>query len=137
MVDAFSKLCRLVPVRDASTRSALEVLRKIVTSFFCPANLVTDNATQITSREFKLFCFDSGIGLRSTVPHCPNPSQAERLNRNLKSAFIAFHSADHSRWESQLHWLQFLFNMAKHEAHKETPFSLMMEFKPNSPLSNL
>lgn len=132
VVDAFSKFLWMVPVRETTTRSALGVLQ-IVASFSNPAVVVTDNATQFTSREFKRFCVYSGIEHITTVPHYPNPSQAERVNTNLKSALIAFHSAHHSRWDNQLHCLQFAFNTAKPEAHKETSFSLIMRFKPNSP----
>ena len=137
VVDAFSKFVWLVPVREATSKSAVVVLRQIVASFGCPRVVVTDNATQFTSREFKRFCFDAGVEHVTTVPYYPNPSQAERVNRNLKSALIAYHSGDHSRWDSQLHWLQFAFNSAKHEAHKETPFGVMMGLRPNCPLSNL
>ena len=119
------------------SRSALSALRQIVASFGCPRVVVTDNTSQFTSRDFRRFCFDAGIEHVTTVTYYPNPSQAERVNRNLKSALIAYHSSDHSRWDSQLHWLQFAFNSAKHEAHKETPIDVMMGFRPNSPLSNL
>jgi hypothetical protein len=44
---------------------------------------------------------------------------------------------DYSRWDENLVWLQFAFNTARHEAHKDSPFSLMMSFTSNSPLSNL
>jgi hypothetical protein len=36
-----------------------------------------------------------------------------------------------------LNWLQFAFSTARHEAHEDCPFRLMMSFAPNSPLSNL
>ena len=61
VVDAFSKFTWLIPVREATSSSALGALRQIVASFGCPRVVVTDNATQFTSRKFKRFCFDAGI----------------------------------------------------------------------------
>jgi hypothetical protein len=82
-------------------------------------------------------CFARGIRHVTTTPYYPQPSHAERFNRNLRAALIAYHHLDHSRWDENLNWLQFAFNTARHEAHKNCPFSLMMSFAPNSPLSNL
>ncbi|KAJ4440805.1 hypothetical protein ANN_10651 [Periplaneta americana] len=118
-------------------KSALSVLKGIIASFGCPQVLVTDNATQFTSREFRNFCFGTGIQHITTVPYYPNPSQAERVNRNLRSALIAYHAQDHTLWDSHLDWLQLAFNSARHQSHKLIPFSLMMAYRPQSPLSNL
>ena len=80
VVDAFSKFTWLKPVREATSRGALGALRQIVASFSCPIVVVTDNATQFTSREFKHFCFDAGIEHVTTIPYNPNPSQADMVN---------------------------------------------------------
>ncbi|KAJ4438243.1 hypothetical protein ANN_14182 [Periplaneta americana] len=137
VVDAFSKFCWLVPVREATTKSALHVLKGIIASFGCPRILVTDNATQFISNDFRKFCFGTGIQHITTGPYYPNPSQGERVNRNLRSALIAYHSHDHTSWDSQLDWLQFAFDSARHQSHKLIPFSLIMAYPPQSPLSNL
>ena len=136
-VDAFSKFVWLFPLREATTASTIKCLKSIFASFGVPKVLVSDNAKQFTSNVFSRFCFDSSIQHVTTVPYYPNPSQAERVNRNLRSALIAYHSERHTSWDTKLHWLQHAFNTAKHEAHNTTPFSLMMAFQPNCPLSNL
>ncbi|KAJ4447626.1 hypothetical protein ANN_09633 [Periplaneta americana] len=137
VVDAFSKFCWLVPVWEATTKSALHVLKGIIASLGCPRILVTDNATQFISNDFRKFCFSTGIQHITTVPYYPNPSQAERVNRNLRPALIVHHSQDHTSWDTQLDWLQFAFNSARHQSHKLIPFSLMMAYPPQSTLSNL
>jgi hypothetical protein len=81
--------------------------------------------------------FSLGINHFTTTPYYSNPSHAERFIRNLKSALIAYHHADHSLWDSELHWLQFAFNSAHHESVKCAPISLMFGFAPNNPLSNV
>lgn len=136
-VDAFTKYVWLFPVREATTRATISCLSSICGSFGPPKVIVTDNATQFTAHAFHKFCFDRGITRVNTTPYYPNPSQAERVNRNIKSALIAYHSADHSEWDLNLEWLQYAFNTAIHESHKSTPFSLLLGFQPNCPLSNL
>jgi hypothetical protein len=82
-------------------------------------------------------CFARGIRHITTTPYYPQPSHAERFNRNLRAALIAYHHRDHSRWDENLGWLQFAFNSAYHDSHKSTPFSLMLAYTPNSPLAAL
>ncbi|MDR0585899.1 MAG: hypothetical protein LBG26_01535 [Treponema sp.] len=43
----------------------------------------------------------------TTKPYYPQPSHAERFNRNLRPALIAYHHQNHSRWDENLSWLQF------------------------------
>ena len=132
VVDAFTKL------EEATSAAPISSLKNIFASFgMPPRSIVSDNATQFTMRRFKQFCFDLGIKHITTSPYYPNPSHAERVNRNLRSALNCFHSSNHQSWDTQLNWLQYAFNTARHESHSNTPFSLMMTYKPNSPLSNL
>ena len=129
-VDAFSKFVWLSPVREATTTQAVKFLKTIFSSFGIPRNLVSGNAKQFTSKEFHKFCFDSGINHFTTTPYYPNPSMAERILRNVVSALKAYHHDSQTLWDTNIHWLQTAFNMAKHEAHKQTPFSILMTYKP-------
>jgi transposase InsO family protein len=136
-VDAFSKFSWIFPVRRATSSVTIGCLKSIFANFGVCQHLVSDNGTQFTSREFRHFVFGLGIHHYTTTPYYPNPSHAERFNRNLKSTLIAYHHHDHSLWDSELHWLQFAFNSAQHESLKCTPVSLMLGFSPNNPLSNV
>jgi transposase InsO family protein len=136
-VDAFTKFVWIFPVREASTATTIRALNTIFASFGLPEVLVSDNASQFVAHTFRRMCFARGIRHVTTTPHYPQPSHAERFNRNLRAALIAYHHRDHTRWDENLTWLQFAFNSARHDAHKATPFSLMFSFTPNSPLSNL
>jgi transposase InsO family protein len=136
-VDAFTKFVWISPVREASTAATIRVLGSIFSIFRVPEILVSDNATQFTSRQFRNMCFARGIRHITTTPYYPQPSHAERFNRNLRAALIAYHHRDHSRWDENLGWLQFAFNSAHHDSHKSTPSSLMLAYTPNSPLPAL
>jgi transposase InsO family protein len=136
-VDAFTKFVWIFPIREASTASAIRVLNLIFATFGVPDILVSDNAAQFTSRNFRHMCFARGIRHVTTAPYYPQPSHAERFNRNLRASLIAYHHQDHSRCYENLGWLQFAFNSAHHDSHKDTPFGLIFAFTPNSPLSAL
>jgi hypothetical protein len=136
-IDAFTKFVWISPVREASTATTIRVLGSIFSIFGVPEILVSDNATQFISRQFRNMCFARGIRHITTTPYYLQPSHAERFNRNQLAALIAYHHRDHSRWDENVGWLQFSFNSAHHDSHKSTPFSLMLAYTPNSPLAAL
>lgn len=137
VVDAFTRFVWLLPSKGATAAWSIHHLRSIFASFGPPKELVTDNAPGFTSRAFRGFCFGLGIRNITTTPYYPKPSFAERINRNLKSALIIYHSESQRRWDRSLGWLSLAFNTAYHEAHRTTPAKLMLSYEINSPLSNL
>jgi transposase InsO family protein len=54
-VDAFTKFVCIFPVREASTATTIKALNSIFATFGVPEILVSDNATQFTSRNFRRF----------------------------------------------------------------------------------
>jgi transposase InsO family protein len=136
-VDSFSKFAWLVPLREASTAATIKALReRIFTSFSVPEVIVMDNARCFIAREFQQFCFGMGIRHVTTSPYYPQASHAERFNRNLRAALIAYHGHDHVTWNQNLSWLQLTFETAKHESTKATPFEVIFPFRAGSPLMN-
>lgn len=137
VIDAFTRFVWLVPSSGITAGITVQHLRRIFASFGPPKAVVSDNAPAFTSKEFRRFCFELGIRHITTTPYYPQPSFAERFNRNLKAALIAYHSTSQKRWDSSLDWLAFAFNTANHEAHKTTPAKLMFSYPVNSPLANI
>jgi hypothetical protein len=88
----------------------MSLRERIFSSFSLPGLIVTDNARYFVSREFKDFCFSSGIKHVTTSPYYPNPPHAECFNRNLRDALIAFHMNAQTTWDQNLAWLQLAFN---------------------------
>lgn len=137
-VDAFSKFVWLLPLRRATARLTNKALQAhIFQHFGPPAVIVSDNGSQFTSHEFRHLCFSHGIKHVTTSPYYPQPSHAERFNRNLRSALIAYHAQDQTSWDKNLKWLQMAFNCARHESHKGIPYELMFGHHPRDPLSNI
>lgn len=137
VVDAFTRFVWLFPSKCSTAQVTIQHLGQVFSIFGAPRVLVTDNAPAFLAREFKRFCFGSAIRHITTAPYHPQPSFAERVNRNLKSALIIFHSKNQVAWDQSIGWLTFAMNTAHHEAHRTTPASLMFAFPVNSPLSNL
>jgi hypothetical protein len=118
-VDAFTKFFWLLPFREITSRATIKVLKeRVFASFSVPEILISDNAQYFNSREFKNFCFEMGMKHVTTSLYYPQPSHAERFNRNLRAALIAYHWEAHDTWDQQLTWLQVAFNTAEHESTK-------------------
>ena len=137
-VDAFSKFAWLLPLRQATARLTINALQNHVFQHFgLPTIIVSDNGPQFISSEFRRMCFASGIKHVTTSPYYPQPSHAERFNRNLRSALIAYHAEQQTTWDQNLKWLQLAFNTARHDSHQAVPFEILFGFSPALPLTNL
>ena len=136
-VDAFSKFVWMIPVRQATTRATIKAVKeRIFSCFSVPEILVSDNARCFTWREFGQLCFELGVKHVTISSYYPQPSHAERFNRNLRAALIAYHSGAHTTWDQNLTWFQLAFNTADHESTKAAPFVVIFPFRTWSPLIN-
>jgi transposase InsO family protein len=69
-VDKFTKWIKVKPVASITTAKEVEFIKEIMYMFGVPNNIITDNGTQFTAREFKNFCPDSGIKVNhASVSH--------------------------------------------------------------------
>jgi hypothetical protein len=60
-VDKFTKWIEVKPIASITVDKAMEFNKEIMYWFGMPNNIIIDNGTQFTTREFKDFCVDSGI----------------------------------------------------------------------------
>jgi transposase InsO family protein len=60
-VDKFTKWVEVKPVASITVAKEVEFIREIMYRFGVPNNIITNNGTQFTVREFKDFCADLGI----------------------------------------------------------------------------
>jgi hypothetical protein len=61
VVDKFTKWFEVKPTASITVAKAVEFIKEIMYMFGVPNNIITDNGTQFTAREFKDFCVDSSI----------------------------------------------------------------------------
>lgn len=135
LVDAFSRYTWLSAVRATNTSITISELTRIFQSFGFPKCLITDNASYFVSKTFRNFCFSNGVDHYTLSPYHPQPSYAERFNRNLKACLIAYHANAQNTWDDSLPWLQLAFNSSIHEATDHTPFEVIFKYQPCSPLA--
>jgi transposase InsO family protein len=80
-VDKFTKWIEVKPAASITAAKAVEFIKEIMYRFGIPNNIITDNETQFTVREFKDFCADSGIKIiYASVSHPQSNVQVERSN---------------------------------------------------------
>jgi transposase InsO family protein len=60
-VDKFMRWIEVKPAASIIVAKAVEFIKEIIYRFGVPNNIITDNGTQFTAREFKDFCADLGI----------------------------------------------------------------------------
>lgn len=126
LVDAFSKFSIFIPTRSTKAHITTSALASRVFSIFGPPKiLVSDNVSSFKSHHFREFCLEYGVQHIFTSPYYPNPSHAERVNKNLKVAMRIFHNEHQQLWDQNIHWFQIAFNSATHESTKATPAKLL------------
>jgi transposase InsO family protein len=80
-VDKFTKWIEVMPAASITVAKAVEFIKEIMYRFGIPNNIITDNGTQFTMREFKHFCADSGIKIiYASVLQPQSSGQVERSN---------------------------------------------------------
>jgi hypothetical protein len=80
-VDKFTKWVEVKSVASVTASKVVEFIRVIMYRFGMPNNIITDNGTQFTVREFKDFCVDSDININyASVSHLQSKGQIECSN---------------------------------------------------------
>jgi transposase InsO family protein len=83
-VDKFTKWIKVKSTASIIAAKAVEFIKEIMYKFSVPNNIITDNGTQFTAREFKDFCADSGIKINhDSVLHPQSNGQVERSNNMI------------------------------------------------------
>jgi hypothetical protein len=80
-VDRFTKWVQVKPATSIIAAKVVEFNREVMHRFGVPNNIITNNGTQFTAREFKDFCVDSGIKIDyASMSHWQSNGQVEHSN---------------------------------------------------------
>jgi transposase InsO family protein len=119
----------LFGLRSTNTK-AVEFIKEIMYRFGVPNNIISDNGTQFTVREFKDFCVDSSIKVNyASVSHLQNNGQVERSNgmilQGLKPRIFDRLKPCAGRWFMELPLVLWSLQTTLSHAMGHTPFSLV------------
>lgn len=135
-VDRFSKMVRIIPVRDSV--SARETARIFIDHVFrfhgMPVELVSDRDPKFNAKFWRAVFQLLGTRLAmSTADHPETDGQTERVNRVLADILRSYaHQFD--EWSKFLPMVEFAINNATHASHGYTPFFVNYGFHPRLPV---
>jgi IS30 family transposase len=80
-VDKFTKWVEVAPVTTQDSTAAINFIKSIVSRFGVPHNIIMDNGTNFTSKEFKSYYGSMRIKLKfASVEHPKTNGQVEKAN---------------------------------------------------------
>jgi transposase InsO family protein len=129
-VDKFTKWVEASPVTTQDSTAAINFIKSIVFCFKVPHNIITDNGTNFTSKEFKSYCESMGIKLKfASVAHPKTNGQVEKANglicNGIKKRLLApLEKAKHA-WVDELPSVLWSLRTTPSAATQETPFFLV------------
>lgn len=90
VVDAFSKWVEVFPTKTTTSAWCVVKLKELFCTFGTPYTLVSDNARQFVSQEFKSYLSSCGATHLTSAPYHPATNgQAERYVQTIKKALRA------------------------------------------------
>jgi transposase InsO family protein len=108
----------------------VELIKEIFNRFGVPNNIITDNETQFTAREFKDICVDSGIKINyASVSHPQSNGQVEHSNdmilQGLKPRISDRLKPYAGEWVKELPSILWALRTTLSHAKGHTPFYLV------------
>ncbi|XP_077548537.1 uncharacterized protein LOC144161810 [Haemaphysalis longicornis] len=124
VTDHFSKWVELYALRKLDSKLIWDKLLDTFTRFGFPEQLITDNATYFTSKNFVDTCSVLGVVHKKTTPYHPQANITERVNRNLKMMLVAF-TERHKDWDARLSEMAFATRTTVNRSTGFTPAALL------------
>jgi transposase InsO family protein len=129
-IDKFTKWVEAAPVTTQDSTAAINFIKSIVFRFGVPHNIITDNGTNFTSKEFKSYCESMKIKLKfGSIAHPKTNGQVENANglicNGIKKRLLSpLEKAKHV-WVDELPSVLWSLRTTPNAATQETPFFLV------------
>ena len=95
IVDAHSKWPEVFRMQNTTSKCLIRVLQSLFARYGYPRVLVSDNGSQFTSSDFKIYCKTKGIQLVHSPPYHPQSNgQAERFVDTFKRTISKIRSSN-------------------------------------------
>jgi transposase InsO family protein len=129
-VEKFTKWVEAAPVTTQDSTAAINFIKSIVFYFRVPHNIITDNGTNFTSKEFKNYCESLGIKLKfASIVHPKSNGQVEKANglicNGIKKRLLAPLKKAKNAWVDELPSVLWSLRTTPNAATQETPFFLV------------
>lgn len=132
VIDLLSKWPEIFTLRDISSSSIIKCLEQLFWREGFPRKCLSDNGTQLVSKEFREFLSNHGIEQVTTSLYHPQTNGCvERFNRTLMDA-IRIAVATGGDWIRTIMERTFQYRLAPHSVTGVSPFELLRGRKPNS-----
>ena len=140
VVDKLTKYAHFIATMTEVTaeESAVLLFKCVIKFFGMPSRIIGDRDPRWTSAVWNSLSqlFGTRLAL-STSKHPQTDSQTEVMNQHLETMLQAYVQEDRVDWADWLDILQFAYNNLFQSAHKNRPATLLLGYKPHSPLDFL
>ena len=125
-VDYFMKWTEaeaLANIQDVDVKKF--VWKNIVSRFWVPNSLISDNGLQFNGKDFRAFCSDLGIKTRYSTPaYLQRNGQVEITNKAIMNGLKRRLDGAKGRWAKELPNILWASHTTPRRSTGETPFSL-------------
>lgn len=136
----FTAVCDLtkymiaVPTKDCSAITTAEcLLENILLKYNFPSRLISDNASNFTSKVIQELCKMLQVKKIFTTPYHPQSNIVERGHRTLNAYLKAFSTKNRDEWHLLLKYAMFAYNNSIHTTTGYTPHELAHGFRISIP----
>ena len=128
VVDHFSKFVAVVPIKDKTSKTVVNMLTKQILPFLpsVPKSILSDNGPEFTSKLFTEFMEEWNIEHRLTTPYHPQSNGAvERVNRTIQNLLKVL-LQERSEWVDHLPHAVSSYNNSPHSELGMSPSRFLL-----------
>ena len=138
VIDVFSKLTRLYPLRKTTTDATLRcIISDYIPKYGRPQMILSDQGTQFTSPKWRQKLEEEDIRCILTSIRHPQANPVERTNRELSRFFRTFLKTEHNQWVNWIEVIEGCINETYHESTGFIPMHLHTGLKPKKPWEHI
>lgn len=128
VLDQLTKFPFIKPIRNATSKTAITILKDLYSTFSVPQEIFSDNGTQFTSHIFQDFHSSLGVKHLKTPIYTPQANASERVNRSILSGIKATIDGNQSSWDHAIPNIQTSLRSAVHSTIGVSPFYAMFGY---------
>ncbi|KAK1620440.1 hypothetical protein QYE76_025957 [Lolium multiflorum] len=126
LIDYFTKWVEAVPMKKVKSEDVIKFVKEhVIHRFGIPQTITTDGGSVFISKEFRKFCDDLGMLIRSSPYYAQANGQAEASNQSLIKLIKRKIDENPRDWHEKLSEALWAYRMSCHGAIKTSPYQLV------------